>query len=222
MGAVYWQLNDNWPVASWSSIDYYGRWKALHYVARRMFANVLVSCDGDESSAAFHLSNEGREATSGTFSWQFLSLDGKVLKQDTTTASAEPFSSAMILSIDFKDQLGKNGDRDKWVCFEYTDEHGEVYRGSHFFAPFKSLNLQDPEISWTAASRGNGIEITLTSAKPAIYVELDLTDSDGRFSDNYFDLSGGESRTVVLSDTEVSIDQLESHLRVCSLRDTFV
>jgi beta-mannosidase len=222
MGAVYWQLNDNWPVASWSSIDYYGRWKALHYVARRMFANVLVSCDGDETGVAFHLSNEGKDATSGTFSWKLLTLDGAVLKEDTTTASAEPFSSGLILSIDFKEELRRNGDRDRWVCFEYTDIHGEVYRGTHFFAPFKSLNLRNPQISWTAVEQGDRIEITLTSARPAVYVELDLVDTDGRFSDNYFDLRGGESRTVELSEASVSLDQLESQLRVCSLKDTFV
>ena len=221
MGAVYWQLNDNWPVASWSSIDYYGRWKALHYVARRSFDNVLVSCDGDETSVAFHLSNEGKEPTSGSLAWKLLTLDGDVVKENTATASAEPFTSNLILSVNFESELQQNGDRENYIYFEYTDQHGKVYRGTHYFAPFKSLNIPDPRISWTLANRDDRIEITLTSEKPALFVELDLKDSDGHFSDNYFDLLAGESRTIELSNTTVALEEIRSQLQVCSLRDTF-
>jgi beta-mannosidase len=105
MGAVYWQYNDNWPVASWASVDYYGRWKALHYEARRAFANVLLSCPVDGNHAELHLSNEGRSAVNGRVFWHLSDMAGVTLRDGWLDVAVQPLSTMKAADLDFSTEL---------------------------------------------------------------------------------------------------------------------
>ena len=120
MGTIVWQLNDIWPVASWSSVDYYGRWKALHYAEKRMFAPILLSCEehGEidqkpnpntqphpiEISATFHTANETENKIDGTIVWGLMRPDSSIVKQGILEVHAEPYSGAWLYKIDFSDE----------------------------------------------------------------------------------------------------------------------
>ncbi len=218
MGSVYWQLNDNWPVASWSSIDYYGRWKALHYVAARSYDNVLVSCDGDERTAALHVSNEGQAPIAGALRWSLLSLEGRVVDSGSAQVAVPAFTSREIARLDFGSRAVDTFARDHVLSFR-LEMSGRLRHGLHCFAPYKSLALRDPVITQAVRAEGDQLVVSLRSQRPALFVEIDLADDDRVFSDNYFALDGQEERIVRCNGGSLTAAALERQLRVRSLYD---
>ena len=104
-GVLYWQLNDCWPVISWSSIDYYGRWKALHYAARRFYAPVLLSAEDDGLRVALHVTNDLTTGWQGTVRWSLEALDGRQMASGEQGVSVPAQSSQRICELDFSDRL---------------------------------------------------------------------------------------------------------------------
>ena len=101
MGSIYWQLNDCWPVASWSSIDYYGRWKALQYYARRFYAPILVSPHLKAGPSRSMSSRTKRPAT-GDLRLRLMDFDGKVLLDENSHEVASIHSQARSISIAYR------------------------------------------------------------------------------------------------------------------------
>ncbi|MBB6479730.1 beta-mannosidase [Spirochaeta isovalerica] len=221
MGSTYWQLNDNWPVASWSSIDYYGRWKALHYGAKRAYDNVLLSLDGNDHSVEIHLSNEGNEKTEGTVSWKLFSLKGDLLDSGSCPASVSPFSTRMIEKRDFSSDTMDQKDRDVYLSVTYTDRSGRIYREFHNFAPFKYLNLLAPEIKASITEKDDDFEIEVVSRRPALHVEIDFGAIDTVLSDNFFHLDSGIPCRITMAKGSNRAEDLEKQIRIRSLFDSY-
>lgn len=222
MGATYWQFNDNWPVASWSSIDYFGRWKALQYVVKRAYDHVLISCEEEETAASIHLSNEHNHAIAGTLAWQLLTLSGEIIAQDQRRVEVAALSSARVFALDFSKELAGAHRRERYLSFSYFDEREQVARrGTAVFVPYKQLRLQNPVLK-AALSKGNGVyEIAVTAAAFAKFVMLALTHADVIFSDNYFDLDAGETRLLTVPQEEIDLQTLQSQLVLRSLFDSY-
>jgi beta-mannosidase len=225
MGAVYWQFNDNWPVASWSSVDYYGRWKALMYESKRAFANVLLSCPVDGCRAELHLSNEGRTATTGTVSWRLTDLSGKTIREASIKADAAPLSSVRVLNLDFSGDVAETETaRDRVLFFRYESAEGVSSGGALSFVPPKSISLRKAELR----ARGTGKDergktiLEVSSDLPALFVELDCADRDLLFSDNFFHLDGMRSRRITVERGELGPEEAAGKIRVRSLRDSYL
>ena len=125
MGAIVWQLNDIWPVASWASIDYYGRWKALHYAEKKMFAPLMLSCEetGElserpycisepapiEKSARLHVANESRKEVIGTVKWQLCNPDSTVLESGSREVTVPALDGIWLEKMDFKQEVDHKG-----------------------------------------------------------------------------------------------------------------
>lgn len=205
MGAVVWQLNDCWPVASWSSIDYYGRWKALHYYMKRFFAPLLISCHEEgvlsqntnvnaepfalKKSARLNVSNETPEEFSGTARWWLKRPDAAVISRGEFDVSVPPFCAVWLPEQDFSGE-------DTYGCYyEYELKCGRetVGGGSVLFCPPKHFKFADPKLS----ARIEDDEIVVTASAYARSIEI-VCDSDVLLSDNYFDMSGGERRVKIL------------------------
>ena len=209
MGAVIWQLNDCWPVASWASIDYYGRWKALHYYAKRFFAPVLISCHEEgvlsqdtnvnaepfalKKSARLNVSNETRQDFRGTAEWSLRRSDASVIAEGAFPVSAPALSACWLPEQDFSDQ-------DTYGCyFAYAlyDEAGrQVGEGSVLFCAPKHFRFADPRLT----VRLEGDELVVRAAAYARSVEL-RCGADVVLEDNFFDMNGGERRIRVLRGT---------------------
>ncbi|MBI9097188.1 MAG: glycoside hydrolase family 2 protein [Spirochaetaceae bacterium] len=221
MGSTYWQINDNWPVASWSSIDYYGRWKALHYGAKRAYDNILLSIDGDETSAAIHVSNESRECTSGNLEWKLYDLKGQLIKRGENRVSVAPFSSELIEKRTFTEILKNGGERNLYLSVIYRDKNGSEFKDYHNFTPYKYMNLQDPQLEVEITRKDREFWIAVKAEYPAFYVEIDFTEIDAVLSDNFFYLDGGETKIVTMRKGEWKVQKLLDQIRVRSLVNTY-
>ena len=207
MGAVIWQLNDCWPVASWAGIDYFGRWKALQYYARRFFAPVLVSCHEEglvnqedisvntehidpRKTARLNVSNETMEAFAGRIDWSLRRPDASVIEEGSFDVAAPALDALWLPEQDFT----KYGPYDCYYAYRLTDRAGHtVGEGSVLFCAPKHFRFQDPGLT----VRLEGDEAVVTASAYARSVEVQCG-PDVLLEDNYFDMNGGERRVKIL------------------------
>ena len=195
-GTLYWQLNDCWPVASWSSLDYFGRWKALHYAARRFYAPVLLSIEDGSTIQKVYLTNETRQPWEGTLAWSLEMLDGKPVKAGEVSVNVAASEAALLVEMDFTGEMKSDLSRDLAFVAELRQGTELVSRQSAFFVPTKHLNLRDPEIQTNIKLEAGSLYIQLFAHSFARLVECALEDADVVFSDNYFDLPANRTATI--------------------------
>ena len=225
MGALYWQLNDCWPVASWASIDYHGRWKALHYMAARFFAPVMVSAVENAETArvdVFVTSDRPRQAR-GRLVWTLVTPGGNVIAADCEPVRIPARRTARAVKLDLADPLAEYS-RDELMLFVELSV-GQLVVSTNFasFSRPKRLALADPGI--TADVKPIGPEaflVTLRAARPALWTWLELTGTDARMSDNFVHLyPGAVEEIVVCPARKLTVRQFRRKLKVRSLVDTY-
>jgi len=146
MGALYWQLNDCWPGPSWSSIDYKGNWKALHYHAVKFFAPVLVSGVEDRKTGIveIYLNNDFLQDVSGTVNWKLFNIDGDILANGEFTVTVKGNSVRKVNVLDLKRWLSEVGERNVMLYIKYTGNDGVESDNTVIFVPPKHLELKSP------------------------------------------------------------------------------
>ena len=206
MGTLYWQLNDIWPTASWASIDYYDRLKALHYYAKRFYAPVLLSCKetGEtegrpfvilpptydfETKAQLSITNDTTDVFCGTVRASLRNTSGEILYEYEKDVSAEPLSVLHLDEIDFE----KTDVFNNYYYFELIHGGRVISSGSVIFTAPKHFKFRDPELSF----RIEGDEVIVTAKSYAKSVEITSMDCDSVFEDNYFDMNPGEKRIKI-------------------------
>jgi beta-mannosidase len=219
-GILYWQLNDCWPVASWSSIDYFGRWKALHYAARRFFAPLMLSIEDAPPKMGLHLTNELAEAWAGTICWSLESLAGEVLESGQEAVSVAPFCSTFIRSLDFAGRISDDNKRQLVFIAELWQGEERLALNVATFVPNKHLLLADPILTTNIHQEGDQLVFDLSAQSLARFVELSLAGVDVVFSDNYFDVPAGRTIRATRPLPE-SIGEIQKALRVRSLVDSY-
>jgi beta-mannosidase len=226
MGAIYWQLNDIWPVASWSSLDYFGRWKAGHYAAKRFFAPVLVSACEEGTNVSLHVTNETLNEVQGRLNWRLLNTRSEVLQSGELEVSVDALSSQEITSLDFGSVLDtKQKLRESYLVFDFIAHGQSVSGGTVLFVKSKHFNYLDPHISTSVSETEDQFIIEVKSQSLAKFVELSLSDADSLWSDNIFDLSASAAKTVTVQKDSLSepltLEAFKEQLTVRSLFDTF-
>ncbi|MDR0556878.1 MAG: glycoside hydrolase family 2 protein [Treponema sp.] len=210
MGAIYWQLNDCWPVASWASIDYFGKWKALHYFAKRFFAPLLISCEEQglltqdanvnaqpHKKAAmkkeFRLSvaNETMEDRNVRVTWEIRDKNAVIVRENAVDMAAPALSSVWLDAVEVKD-IALN---DEYVSYHLEEQGVVVSEGSVIFSPPKYFHFVDPKLS----CRIEGDAIVVKAEAYAKGVEIQNEKQDMILSDNYFDMDAGEKRVGIIS-----------------------
>jgi beta-mannosidase len=221
MGSLYWQLNDCWPVASWASIDYYGRWKALHYYARRFYDDVLVSPYSHDDKVDIYVVSDKLQPFVGTIHTRLLDFSGKALLDQTKDIQPPAQSSAIYLSFDKAELAAKADPRGSFLVVDLEVGGKKVSQNLVFFDVTHNLQLPvAPKIEATLNPAAGNYTIRLQSPQLARNVYISFGDLDVESSDNYFDLLPGEPATVTLKST-ATIDQLRSALKIISLTDAF-
>lgn len=206
MGTVIWQLNDCWPVASWSSIDYCGRWKALHYYAKRFFAPLMLSCaeegiltqDTNPNAEPYHVrksihlnvANETMSDQEVTVRYALRNADGEILREGSVSLTVPALSSGWLSKEDMEDaELYSN-----YVSYEMETEGKVISGGSVMFCAPKHFRFHDPKLR----VRAEGNELVVTACAYARSVEIINEDDDMLLEDNYFDMNGGERRIRIV------------------------
>lgn len=219
MSSIYWQLNDAWPAISPSGIDYFGRWKALHYFAKRFYAPVLISASVDGTRVSFNLSNEKRVAFDGSFSYSVVDNRQRTVFKDSFPISVEPMSAANILTTDLY-SLILGHESEYALVYSVSDGLTAKSQGTHIFVEPKSFDFIKPTFTSEISGSGKDFCLTLTSDVYAASVELDFSELDAVFDDNYFDLLGGVPCRVHFRTREVTnLDALTRQLRIRSVYD---
>ena len=199
MGAVYWQLNDIWPGISWSSVDYFGRYKLLHYSAKRFFAPVLLSYDIEDKKCKFFICNESPEEFNGKARIRFFTPDGKIVGEESFTVYTPALSSAVIAEIDAKELLDKYGERRLAVAYDLFDGGGvSLSRESALFCNPKHFEFLPAKIKYSVKKRGIDMLLTLTAGNFVQGVDIDWDDKDYKLSVNNFDMLPGEKYNVIV------------------------
>lgn len=224
MGAIYWQLNDCWPVASWASIDYYGRWKALHYYAKRFFAPVLLSACDEGTRIRLNVSNETMSDVKGTITWKLMRNNSGTLAQGTFNVAVAQLSTENYAELDFADHIRTKEDK-RNTYFEYTLTVDGVEKSSGIilFVKPKHFNFIKPQIRTEIQDMDDKYVISISSDQLAKHVWLDLDGNDCLFSDNCFDLSEGASKALEVKKEslvkQVSAEEFMKSLTVRSIFD---
>jgi len=200
MGAIIWQLNDIWPVASWASIDYYGRWKALHYAAKRFFAPVMISAEEEgelsqnpkineyhpaplEKSFRLNVCNETLRDVTGEVVWALRTPDGEIVRQNQQTLTIPAMSAKWLDKVDCAD-ASLTG---HYVSFAFVVDDVALSEGTCIFCAPKHFEFVDPRL--TVETRGD--TLVVTSHAYAKQVWLESEDADLLLDDNAFDMNPG-------------------------------
>jgi beta-mannosidase len=222
MGSIFWQLNDCWPVASWSSIDYYGRWKALQYYAKRFYAPTLVSPHVEEGSVKVYIVSDKTEAQTATLRLRLMDFEGKVLLEEKQDVSVAPLTSKVYVDWPFLKltQAGASDLSTVFVVAELMAGNTPISRNLTYLAPLKEVHLKPATLN-VETTGGNGkIRIRVTSPVLARSVYVSFGNLDVKVSDNYFDVLPGET-VEVTAETKASLDEVKAQMRVISLTDAF-
>lgn len=221
-GTLYWQLNDCWPVASWSSIDYYGRWKALHYAARRFYAPLLLSVEDEGTWMGVHVTSDLTEPWGGTVRWALETLNGQTLSSGIEEVLAAPLSSTKVCTLDFVNHVDAANRRDVAFIAELWQGDDLLATQVAAFVPNKHLSLVDPGLSTEVLQQDDQLVCEVRAQSLARYVELSLVGADVVWSDNYFDVPAGRALAVTCAlPAGWTLDRACDALRVQSLYDSF-
>ena len=228
MGALVWQLDDNWPVASWSSIEYGGKWKPLHYQLKRTFAPLLVAAAPTEESHAhrktveyshlhpqagyefrdmskpldlvFYAVNDTDSPLEGKLSIETVAFDGSSRAVRDSRTVSMPCRRSVAAATFSEDFFGDIEARRKtFISFTLETARGTV-RDFRLFGEFRDAPLADPGLQVETSELGDGrFAVTLSSEKPAFYVWANAWKIPGEFDDNLIALMPGERRTIVFA-----------------------
>jgi beta-mannosidase len=219
MGSLYWQIDDCWPVASWSSIDYYGKWKAQHYFTKYAFGKVLVSPEIDEGNIKVYIVSDKLEDVEAELMLALYDFEGARIWENTEEITITANSSAIYFEIPEK-EITKLGKKNNLLLHASVDTETEMLsKNCLYFLPPKDLDLPKPEITFDIKEQGGKHVISIRTDKLAKNVYL-TTDTEGFFSDNYFDLMPGEGKTIAFEPSQhMNGDSLK--LNVISLVDSY-
>lgn len=210
MGAIIWQLNDIWPVASWASIDYYGRWKALHYAAKRFFAPVMISAEEEgelsqnpkineyhpaplEKSFRLNVCNETLRDVTGKVVWALRTPDGEIVRQNQQTLTIPAMSAKWLDKVDCAD-ASLTG---HYVSFAFVVDDVALSEGTCIFCAPKHFEFVDPRLTVETC----GDTLVVTSHAYAKQVWLESEDADLLLDDNAFDMNPGTEVVRVVKGT---------------------
>ena len=227
MGAIYWQLNDCWPVASWSSMDYYGRWKALQYYARRFYNDLLVSPHQENGGLAVYVVSDKTTPVAGELRLRLMTFDGHVLIEKKANVDVAPLASKIYLQLPIEESLIAKGiDPTKVaVVTELTVAGSVVSSNVIYMAPTFEIHLPPATLKTELTKNelmksGDSYRLRVSSPVLARSVYISFGEVDAEVSDNYFDLLPGQTVEIAIK-TAASEDSLRSGLKVISLVDAF-
>lgn len=220
MGSLYWQINDCWPVASWSSTDYYQRWKALQYFAKKGFEPVLVSPYQDKDSLKVDIINDKLSEIKSQLVVKVLDFSGNEIWKEVKEVTVPANSSNTFFAARTAEFLMKVQTRQQFLVVELVENEKIISDNTLFFRPIKDVLLPQPNVKYEINAVDGGFEISLNTDKLAKNLYMTVGDEEGFFNDNYFDLI--PERTVkVKLETNILKERLNEVFAIQTLDSAF-
>ena len=225
MGTLYWQINDDWPAPSWSSIDYFGRWKALHYMAQKFYAPHAVSMTLEDHRCHVYFSNESFETTEYSLTLSIRDLSGNVLETYETKGNSPAFSAIETAVVDICSWEDQKDDVFLEAVIHTKDQ--KVLKDVETLVPYKYLNLKKPVISTEAEETNDAFILHISSDCFAPFVALDFDDADVIFSDNFFHLTDKTVQDIIVKKEDIlqghfeNTEDFRKRLQILSLGTSY-
>ena len=225
MGTLYWQINDDWPAPSWSSIDYFGRWKALHYMAQKFYAPHAVSMTLEDHRCHVYFSNESFETTEYSLTLSIRDLSGNVLETYETKGNSPAFSAIETAVVDICSWEDQKDDVFLEAVIHTKDQ--KVLKDVETLVPYKYLNLKNPVISTEAEETNDAFILLISSDCFAPFVALDFDDADVIFSDNFFHLTDKTVQDIIVKKEDIlqghfeNAEDFRKRLQILSLGTSY-
>lgn len=225
MGTLYWQINDDWPAPSWSSIDYFGRWKALHYMAQKFYAPHAVSMTLEDHRCHVYFSNESFETTEYSLTLSIRDLSGNVLETYETKGNSPAFSAIETAVVDICSWEDQKDDVFLEAVIHIKDQ--KVLKDVETLVPYKYLNLKNPVISTEAEETNDAFILHISSDCFAPFVALDFDDADVIFSDNFFHLTDKTVQDIIVKKEDIlqghfeNAEDFRKRLQILSLGTSY-
>jgi beta-mannosidase len=225
MGCVFWQYNDIWPGMSWSSVDYFGRWKALHYMARKFYSPILVSGleNTKNGTVDVFVTSDLLDSYQGKVRWKVTDLAGKILAQDTFPVEIPPRKSVNVKTLDLQEQIKESGMGGFLTWLELEVQGKTVSDNLVLFALPKEYRLADPALTAHVEDAADGFLVTIKAENPALWIWLGLENADAKYSENFVHLAPDAPKKILVKPwTGLSKDDFVKQLQVRSLFDTYL
>ncbi|MBQ8771073.1 MAG: glycoside hydrolase family 2 protein [Bacteroides sp.] len=203
MGSLYWQLNDSWPVVSWSSIDYYGNWKAMHYQSQRAFAPVLLNAfkEGDDL-CIYALSDDLQAYQNATLQLKLMDFNGKVLSKKIVKGEVPANASAVFHKEVYNDLATQP--TNTLLLMTLKDQKGKVLSEEIYYFNYpKDQELPQAKVSFKVKTMDGKCEVSLSAKQLARDIFVEIPYQGARFTDNFFDLLPGQTKKIVITSDEI-------------------
>ena len=203
MGSLYWQLNDSWPVVSWSSIDYYGNWKAMHYQSQRAFAPVLLNAfkEGD-NLCIYTLSDELQDYKNATLQLKVMDFNGKVLSKKIIKGEV-PANASVVFHQEVYNDLAIQP-TNTLLLMTLKDQKGKVLSEEIYYFNYpKDQDLPEAKVSCKVKTMDGKCEVTLSAKQLARDIFVEIPYQGARFTDNFFDLLPGQTKKILITSDEI-------------------
>ena len=220
MGTLFWQHNDCWPVASWASRDYYGRWKAQHYYVRKAYDDILISPVVEGDDLKVYAVSDRLENTSGRLQLQVCQFDGTVVHHWGKSVGISGNDSRVCFSAPLAKLLEGANRGTVYVRVDYTDKSGRVYHNNYCLGKQKDMDYPKVDLQTEVRSIEGGYEVMVSADKFARAVCLSVADNESVYSDNYFDVQPKSSVQVQVR-TRLSAEAFNGSLRLTCLNNEF-
>lgn len=218
MGTLFWQINDCWPVASWSSTDYYHRWKAQQYYTRKAYSEVLVSPDITSTKISIYIVNDLYTEKKALLLLKVIDFGGKVLYQKITPVTIKPASSEAFFRDDIANIVPANAMKTSLLYAEVKEGDKILSSNIQYFLPTKDLILPKVSVISNVREDNGSFVLELTSPKLVKNLYLSLESGDGFFSDNYFDILPGEKAIVSFTPSgNMDLETFKKNLKMMKL-----
>ena len=219
MGTLFWQHNDCWPVASWASRDYYGRWKAQHYFAREAFRDILISPIAGENTLDVYIVSDRLTNSHGVLEVSVMNFMGEVINTHRKSVKIPANSSSKGFTVHL-DELLKGAPKEEVFIHTQLHEKENSYKNNYFLLKQKEINFPEVTISHRVKPAEGGVELTLSSDKFSRATFLNIDGIDNFFENNYFDILPGQPVTIQVR-TSLTADEFEKQLRITSLGNEY-
>lgn len=199
MGSLYWQLNDCWPTTSWSSIDYFFRWKAAHYAVKKAFEPVILTARQTDDSVEIFSVSDNNEFNNAILKAKLMDFYGNVLLSKEQAVSIPPGTAKSIMTFDLSAQKEANWHYKRLLVFTLEHNGQEITSNHLFFARPKDLEFPKPEIISTIRKINDKYRVDISSKTLVKNLCIEVPDPAASYSDNFFDVLPGKTHTIQIS-----------------------